>query len=55
MKITKKAQCLGCGAVISEVEMGNVKCPCGKVSIANGKIICESNQYIDMSPKLLNE
>ena len=55
MQIIKKVQCLYCGVVITEMEVGVVKCSCGKVSIANGKVISENQNYIDMSPKLLNE
>lgn len=55
MKIIKKVQCLKCGVVISGSEVIPMRCSCGEVSIINDKIISENQNYIDMSPKLLNE
>lgn len=58
MVLTKKIKCLHCEETLEcNNAVCTAKCGCGKVSLNNG-IITEGVQgkdYIDISPKLLNE
>lgn len=51
--IPKKVKCLKCGDVIDLSVQRNCSCSCNAVVITEGKIV--GNDYVDVSPQLLNE